>query len=61
MVSLDTFCNWCSKYRALEASELKLIKDLEQQLSEYKAMVAELIRDNQAMKNLIERKSSGNG
>jgi len=32
------------------------MKDLEQQLSEYKTMVAELTRDNQALKNLIEKK-----
>ena len=47
---------WRSKYSGLEASELKRMKDLEQQLSEYKTMVAELTRDNRALKNLIEKK-----
>lgn len=37
------------------ASELKRIDELEQQLSEYKTMVAEPTYDNQALKNLIEK------
>jgi putative transposase len=32
------------------------VKELEQQLSDYKTMVAELTRDNRALKNLIEKK-----
>ena len=55
-ITQDTFYKWRSKYSALEASELKRMKDLEQQLSEYKTMVAELTRDNRALKNLIEKK-----
>jgi len=55
-ISQGTFYKWCSKYSGLEASELKRMKDLEQQLSEYKTMVAELSRDNRALKNLIEKK-----
>jgi putative transposase len=52
----NTFYKWRSKYSGLEASELKRMKDLEQQLSEYKTMVAELTRDNRALKNFIEKK-----
>ena len=55
-ISQVTFYKWRSKYSGLEASELKRMKDLEQQLSEYKTMVAELTRDNRALKNLIEKK-----
>ena len=55
-ISQATFYKWRSKYSGLEASELKRMKDLEQQLSEYKTMVAELTRDNRALKNLIEKK-----
>ena len=50
------FNKWRSKYGGLEASELKQVKELEQQLSEYKTMVAELSLDNRALKNLIEKK-----
>ena len=55
-ISQGTFYKWRSKYSGLEAFELKRMKDLEQQLSEYKTMVAELTRDNRALKNLIEKK-----
>ena len=55
-ISQGIFYKWRSKYSGLEASELKRMKDLEQQLSEYKTMVAELTRDNRALKNLIEKK-----
>ena len=55
-ISGATFYKWRSKYGGLEASELKRVKELEQQLSEYKTMVAELTHDNRALKNLIEKK-----
>jgi putative transposase len=55
-ISAATFYKWRSKYGGLEASELKRVKELEQQLSDYKTMVAELTRDNRALKNLIEKK-----
>ena len=55
-ISPGNFYKWRSKSSGLEASELKRMKDLEQQLSEYKTMVAELTRDNRALKNLIEKK-----
>ncbi len=60
-ISAATFYKWCSKYRGREASELKRVKELEQQLYDYKTMVAELTRDNRALKNLIEKSSSANG
>jgi putative transposase len=55
-ISAPTFYKWRSKYGGLEASELKRIKELEQQLSEYKTMVAELSHDNRALRSLIEKK-----
>ena len=39
-ISSATFYKWRSKYGGLDASELKRVKELEQQLSEYKTMVA---------------------
>jgi putative transposase len=60
-VSQDTFYKWRSKYRGPEASELKRMKDLEPQLSEYKTIVAELTSDNRALKNLVKKNSSVNG
>ena len=55
-ISGAIFYKWRSKYGGLEASELKRVKELEQQLSEYKTMVTELTHDNRALKNLIEKK-----
>lgn len=55
-ISNSTFYKWRSKYGGLEASELKRVKELEQQLSEYKTMVADLSHDNRALKSLIEKK-----
>lgn len=51
-----TFYKRRSKYCGLEASELKRVKELEQQLSEYKTMVAKLTHNSRALKNLIEKK-----
>ena len=59
-ISAATFYKWRSKYGGLEASKLKRVQELEQQLSDYKTMVAELTRDNRALKNLIEKSSSAN-
>jgi len=55
-ISASTFYKWRSQYGGLEASELKRIKELEHQLSNYKMMVAELTHDNRALRNLIEKK-----
>ena len=55
-ISGATFYRWRSKYGGLEASELKRVKELGQQLSEYKTMGAEPTHENRALKNLIEKK-----
>ena len=54
-ISQGTFYKWRSEYGGLQASELKCIKDLEQQLSEYKTMITKLMRDNRALKSLIKK------
>ena len=55
-ISDATFYNWKSKYGGMEASDLKRMKELESELSQYKRMYAELARENDAMRNLIEKK-----
>jgi putative transposase len=37
------------------------VQELEQQLSDYKTMVAKLTRDDRTLKNFIEKSSSTNG
>jgi putative transposase len=59
-ISGATSYRWRSKYGGLKASELKLVKELELQLSKYKTMVSELTHDNRALKNLIKKSSSAN-
>jgi putative transposase len=39
----------------MEASDLKRMKELESELSQHKRMYAELARDNDARRNLIEQ------
>lgn len=55
-ISDATYYNWKSKYGGMSASDLKRLKELESELSQYKRMYAELARENDAMRNLIEKK-----
>ena len=55
-ISAATFYKWRSKYGGLEASELKRIKELEQQLAEFKAIVADLTLENKGMRGLLAKK-----
>ncbi len=55
-ISEATFYNWKAKFGGMQASEIKRIKDMEAELSQYKKIVAELTFENRAMKNLIEKK-----
>ena len=55
-ISEATFYNWKAKYVGLEVSELKKLKEMEAELSQYKKIVAELTFENRAMKGLIEKK-----
>ena len=55
-ISDATYYNWKSKYGGMSASDLKRMKDLEAELSQYKRMYAELARENDAMRALIEKK-----
>lgn len=55
-VSSATFYQWRSKYGGLEASELKRIKDLEQENRRLKQMYAELSLDHRVLKDIIEKK-----
>jgi putative transposase len=51
-----TYYKWKSKYGGMEASDLKRVKELEAELSQFKRMYADLARENDAMKSLIEKK-----
>lgn len=55
-ISQPTFYNWKSKYGGLEASQLKKMKEMEAELAQFKRMYADLAFENNALKNLIEKK-----
>jgi putative transposase len=55
-ISDATYYKWKSKYGGMEVSDLKRCRELESELSQYKRMYAELARENDAMKALIEKK-----
>jgi putative transposase len=55
-ISDATYYKWKSKYGGMDASDLKRVKELESELSQFKRMYAELARENDAMKALIEQK-----
>ncbi len=55
-ISDATFYNWKSKYGGMQASDLKRLKETEAELSKLKRMYAELSMENDALKDLIEKK-----
>ncbi len=55
-ISDATYYTWKSKYGGMSASELKRMKEMEQELSQLKRMYADLALENKAMKDLIEKK-----
>ena len=55
-ISDATYYNWKSKYGGLSASDLKRMKEMEEELSQLKRMYADLALENRAMKDLIEKK-----
>ncbi len=55
-ISDATYYKWKSKYGGMEASDLKRVRELEAELSQFKRMYADLARENDAMKSLIAKK-----
>lgn len=55
-ISDATYYNWKSKYGGMSASDLKRMKEMERDLSQYKRMYAELAHENFALRDVIERK-----
>ena len=51
-----TFYNWKSKYGGMSASELKRMREVEEENAKLKKMYAELALENTALKDLIDKK-----
>ena len=55
-VSPATFYQWRSKYGGMDASDLKRMKELEEENRRLKQMYAELSLDHKILKDIVERK-----
>ena len=55
-ISDATYYNWKSKYGGMEASDVKRLKELEEENRRLKQMYANLSLENHALKDLIEKK-----
>jgi len=55
-ISDATYYNWKSKYGGMSASDLKRMKEMEQELGQYKRMYAELAHENFSLRDAIDRK-----
>ena len=55
-ISSGTYYNWKSKYGGMEASEVKRLKELEEENDKLKRMFADVSLENSAMRKLIEKK-----
>ncbi len=55
-ISDATYYNWKSKYGGMSASELKRLREIEQENANLKRMYADLALENTALRDLIEKK-----
>jgi len=58
-ISDATFYNWKAKYGGMELSDVKKMKDLEEENFRLKRIVANLTLENDAIKHVIEKKFGG--
>lgn len=54
-ISEATYYNWKSRYGGMEASDIKKIKDLEDENRRLKQMFSNLSLENRALKDVIEK------
>ena len=54
-ISEATYYNWRSRYGGMEASDIKKIKDIEDENRRLKQMFADLSLENRALKDVIEK------
>ena len=55
-ISQPTFYQWKSKFSGMEVNQLKKHKELEQELSQYKKIVAEQTLQITVLKDVVEKK-----
>lgn len=55
-INKGTFYHWRKKYGGMETSELKRLKELEEENRKLKQMYADLSLDHRILKDIIEKK-----
>ncbi len=55
-ISTATLFNWRKKYAGMEAQQLKLLRELQEENSRLKRMYADLSLDHELLKEIIEKK-----
>ena len=60
-ISKATLYNWKSKYSGMEVSQIRRLKELEEENCQLKQMYAELALDNKILKDVIEKNSRARG
>lgn len=55
-ISSATFYQWRSKYGGMEASDIKRLKELEEENRRLKQMYADLSLDHRILKGIVEKK-----
>jgi putative transposase len=58
-ISRATLYNWRSRYGGMESSDVKRLKELEEEHSRLKRMYAELSMDHNILKDVISKKGWG--
>jgi len=55
-ISETTYYNWKTKYGGMEASDIRRLKELEEENRRLKQMYADLSLENQALKDIVKKK-----
>ncbi len=55
-ISKSTFYKWRAKYGGMEASDLKRLKELEDENRKLKEMYAEISLEHKVLKDIVEKK-----
>lgn len=55
-ISENTYYRWKSKFGGMEASDIRRIKELEEENRRLKQMFADMSLENRALKEIIEKK-----
>jgi putative transposase len=58
-ISDATFYNWKAKYGGMQVSDVKRMKDIEEENGRLKRIVANLTLENDAIKTVLEKKYGG--